>query len=109
MMIRSAVIIGCLLSALSTVQADTTYWSGDTASAFGGFTWNRPTVDDDPPTYLADVGGGQGYTAEEFTVSTSGTYSFSVQAMARGQGIGIASPATSWVFCIKIHSIPPSP
>jgi hypothetical protein len=43
-------------------------------------------VDDDPPTYLADVGGGQGYTAEEFTVSTSGTYSFSVQANGTGSG-----------------------
>jgi hypothetical protein len=32
------------------------------------------------------VGGGQGYVAEEFTVSTSGSYSFSVQANGVGTG-----------------------
>jgi hypothetical protein len=84
--LRGAVAVGCMIFSASVLQANSLFWTGDTDSAFGGFTWNRPTVDSDPPTALAKVGGGQGYLAEEFSVDTTGTYSFSVVQNGSGSG-----------------------
>jgi hypothetical protein len=83
---RLALLIGLELSASGVVRASMLFWDGNTTTTGGGLTWSRPTILSDPPTQLAVVGGGQGYVAEEFTVGTSGSYSFSVAQ--NGVGIG---------------------
>jgi hypothetical protein len=83
---RLAMMISLGLSANGVVRASMLFWDGNTTSAGGGLTWNRPTILSNPPTQLALVGGGQGYVAEEFTVGTSGSYSFTVAQ--NGVGIG---------------------
>jgi hypothetical protein len=83
---RLALLISLGLSAGGVVRASMLFWDGNTISADGGLTWTRPTILSNPPTQLALVGGGQGYLAEEFTVGTSGSYSFTVAQ--NGVGIG---------------------
>jgi len=66
-----------------TQSDDTFSWSGTT---IGAPTWTRSTIDDDPGTFLAKVGGGEGYFAEELTVGTTGNYTFTVQQNGTGTG-----------------------
>ena len=73
-----AVVAGGML------HAGTLQWTGNTLGIQP--LWNRPTNDTDPGTFLALIGGGQGFIAQQFTVDTSGSYSFSVTPT--GAGIG---------------------
>jgi hypothetical protein len=86
MVFRLTLLIGLGLSAGGVVRASTLFWDGNTTTTGGGLTWTRPTILSDPPTQLALVGGGQGYVAEEFTVGTSGSYSFTVAQNGTGTG-----------------------
>jgi hypothetical protein len=80
-----AAILGLSLAFSSqSAKADTFTFTGNTIGESP--TWTRPTVNNDPGTTLALVGGGQGWVAQEFTVGTSGTYTYS--AVATGTGTG---------------------
>ena len=97
---RLALLLGLGLSARGVVRASTLYWDGNTTSAGGGLTWTRPTILSDPPTQLAVVGGGQGYLAEEFTVGTSGSYSFTVaqNGVGTGQWDGVSGNILGFLY-----------
>jgi hypothetical protein len=86
MILRAALVIGCIFCATNPMKAATLSWTGDTSSAGGGLVWNRPTLNNNPPTSLALAGGGEGYLALEFVVDTAGSYAFSVQENGLGTG-----------------------
>ena len=65
-------------------KADTLTFTGNTLGT--DQVWTRPTILTDPPTITALVGGGQGWVAQEFSVGTTGSYTYS--SVATGAGIG---------------------
>lgn len=65
-------------------SAGTITWTGDTSTS--GLTWHRPTVNSNPGSSLALVGGGESYEAFEFTVSQTGTYNLNTNSTGVGTG-----------------------
>lgn len=102
--LRCVVQTAFALSAVGVLQAGTLTWNGNTA---GNLTWNRPTINTDPGSYLALVGGGQGYLGEEFTVDTSGNYSSWSRRMEPAAATGMALAVTSWDSCTRARLTPP--
>jgi hypothetical protein len=66
-------------------------------------------VNDDPPTSLALVGGGQGYLAQELTVDTTGTYVFAVTANGVGSGDWDSVPGNILGFLYQNSFVPSQP
>ena len=65
-------------------RAGTLSWTGDTQ--LDGLLWQRPTVNTNPGTVLARVGGGERYLAEHVVVDTTGSYALTVNATGKGVG-----------------------
>jgi PEP-CTERM motif len=76
-------VCGLILAfTVTPAKADTLTFTGNTNGP--NQIWTRPTVNADPPTITALVGGGEGWVAQEFSVDTSGAYTYS--SIATGAG-----------------------
>lgn len=82
---RMASLAAVLTAALITpATASTLTWNGNTSTT--GLTWHRPTINNNPGTALAGVGGGQQYQAFEFTVDLTSVYSLLASPTGVGTG-----------------------
>ncbi len=79
-MICAAVVAVAALA--GQASAGTVTWTGDTSTS--GLTWHRPTVNNNPGSELALVGGGERYQAFEFTVTETGSYNLTTKSTGAG-------------------------